>query len=183
MADEDSNDMGGGFKSEDKPSVNYLFLIFLLLNSLLMVGIIYMQYTTHKKITERPDIRDVIKAEMKTVLDEKEVEDTGEAVNEDGLLFPLEGFTANLAQGDGPRRYVRLQAVLKFSKNSNETEFKARTPQIRDTIISILNSKRPIDLLKIEGKEYLKEEIKAAINSFLIDGSIVDIYYVSFQIN
>ncbi len=97
--------------------------------------------------------------------------------------MPLEPFTANLAQGEGPRRYVRLEAVLKFSKSSKEEEFKAKQPQIRDAIISILNAKRPEDLLKQEGKEFLKEEIKAAVNSFLLDGNVEDIFYVGLQIN
>jgi flagellar FliL protein len=120
---------------------------------------------------------------MKSVMKDMEKENTGEAKQEDGILFPLDSFTANLAQGDGPRRYVRLNAVLKFSKDSNEEEFKVRKPQIRDTIISILNSKRPEDLLKVEGKNYLKEEIKAAINTFLVDGQVIDLYYVGFQIH
>ena len=108
----------------------------------------------------------------------------GEAAPEtQGILFPLDGFTANLAQGDGPRRFVRLEAVLKFSQDSNEEEFKAKKPQIRDRIISLLNSKKPEDLLKVEGKTYLKEEIKSAINSFLVDGKVLDVFYVGFQIN
>jgi flagellar FliL protein len=46
-----------------------------------------------------------------------------------------------------------------------------------------LNTKRPEDLLKKEGKLYLKEEIRTAINSFLIDGNVVDVFYIGFQIN
>ena len=76
-----------------------------------------------------------------------------------------------------------MNAVLKFSKKSKEEEFKARKPQIRDVIISTLNSKRPEDLLKVEGKSFLKEEIKNAINTFLVDGEVIDIYYVGFQVN
>ena len=135
----------------------------------------------------RPSIQDVVRAQMKEMQPETGGESgEGEGENKmetEGILFPLTAFTANLAQGDGPRRYVRLDAVLKFSKDSKEAEFKARQPQIRDVIISILNSKRPEDLLKLEGKEYLKEEIKTAINSFLIDGHVVDVYYVGFQVN
>ena len=47
----------------------------------------------------------------------------------------------------------------------------------------MLNAKKPEELLKREGKEYLKEEIKAAINNFMIDGHLEDIFYVGFQIN
>ena len=85
-----------------------------------------------------------------------------------------------MCKGDS-LRYIRLNTVLKFSKESNEQEFKARKPQIRDSIIGILNSKRPEDLLKIEGKKFLKEEFKAAINSFLVDGHVIDVFYVNFS--
>ena len=52
-----------------------------------------------------------------------------------------------------------------------------------DSIISILNAKKAEDLLNREGKDYLKHEIKSSINSFLSEGRLLDLYYVSFQIN
>lgn len=162
---------------------NPLLTILVLVNTIVISAVAFFQFQMHQKISSEPSIHDVVSAEMKKMEGEDAQEETGEAAEEDGILFPLEGFTANLAQGDGPRRFLRLTAVLKFSKDSNEEEFKARKPQIRDTIISLLNSKRPEDLLKIEGKNFLKEELKSAINSFLVDGNIVDIFYVGFQIN
>ncbi len=164
---------------------NPLVTLLLLLNLVVMGSVAFLQWKAFQKTALEPNIQDVIKAEMKSALDEanKAPSDGKDQPPSEGQLFPLEGFTANLAQGDGPRRFVRLNAVLKFSQDSKEAEFKARKPQIRDTIISILNAKRPEDLLKKEGKNYLKEEIKAAINSFLIDGKVDDIYYVGFQIN
>ena len=56
--------------------------------------------------------------------------------------------------------------VLKFDKNSKEAEFNSRKPQIRDSILSILNTKRPEELLKTEGKSFLKEEIKSLLIHF-----------------
>lgn len=73
--------------------------------------------------------------------------------------------------------------VLKFSKETKKEEIDARKPQISDTIISMLNSKKPEELLKKEGKEYLKEEVKTSINNFLVDGQVLDVFYVGFQIN
>lgn len=179
MADGDANfskpaDSGSG--------KNPLLTIVMILQLILMGGIAYFQYVAHQKLAATESVMDVVKSDMRSgAIDESS--ETGEAREEDGILFPLDNFTANLAQGDGPRRFVRLNAVLKFNKDSSEEEFKARKPQIRDTIISILNSKRAEDLLKVEGKNYLKEEIKAAINSFLVDGKVIDVFYVSFQIN
>jgi flagellar FliL protein len=161
---------------------NPLLTILVLLNTITVGVIGYFQFTLHQKQASEPSVKDVIAAEMKKVQGSTGTLE-GEAQADDGILFPLEDFTANLAQGDGPRRYLRLSAVLKFSKDSREEEFKARKPQIRDVIISTLNSKRPEDLLKVEGKNFLKEEIKAAVNAFLVDGHVSDVYYVSFQIN
>jgi flagellar FliL protein len=101
----------------------------------------------------------------------------------DGQMVTLDPFTVNLAQGDGPRRYLKLSTVIKFDKDFSKEELEARKPQIRDSIISIINSKRADDLLKREGKIYLKEEIKTAINSYLMSGKVLDVYYVGFHIN
>ena len=179
MADGDANDLGKS--SNPKGAKNPLLTIVMLLQLVLTGAVAYFQYTMHLKFSANQTVMDVIKGDMDKGIDESS--ETGEAKEEDGVLFPLSNFTANLAQGDGPRRFVRLNAVLKFNKESSEEEFKARKPQIRDTIISILNSKRAEDLLKSEGKSYLKEEVKAAINSFLVDGKVIDVFYVSFQIN
>ncbi len=157
-------------------------VILLVLNIIVMGAVAYLQFSSASRMASQASVRDVIKADMQ-VADGEAVEENKDTNKSIGLLLPLASFTANLAQGDGPRRFIRLNTVLRFSGDSNEGEFKTRKPQIRDSIISILNSKRPSDLLKKEGKEYLKEEIKASINSFLIDGRVVDVYYVSFQIN
>lgn len=174
-------------KKERSQQSNYLLMAVLLLNIVTMGAIGYFQYRMYQRERNRTSVHDVVRSamEQERVHDEGLMEDRMGEKNADsnGILLPLNGFTANLAQDDGPRRFIRLNAVLKFSLDSEEGEFRSRRPQIRDSIISILNSKRPSDLLKKEGKEYLKEEIKSAINSFLVDGKVMAVYYVGFQIN
>ncbi len=171
-------------KAAEATGKNPLITILLILNMAVMSTIAYLQYSFMQSEASKPSVKDIIKQEMKSGEElEAEQELAQSETRTDGKLLNLDGFTVNLAKSDGPRRFVRLTAVLKFNDESKEVEFTARKPQIRDTIISILNSKRPEDLLKKEGKTYLKEEIKAAINSFLIDGKLVDVYYVGFQIN
>ncbi|MCB9061173.1 MAG: flagellar basal body-associated FliL family protein [Halobacteriovoraceae bacterium] len=179
VKDEDFKEAGGG------GGKNPLLTIILLVNTVLMGVVAYMQFDAHNKKAKEPSVRDIIKAEMDAAESEKEDKDpdTGEAKEKEGIPYKLNSFTANLAQGDGPRRYIRLTLVLKFSVDSEKKEYEARRSQIRDTIIGLLNSKRPEDLLRIEGKAYLKEEIKASINSFLIDGHVIDVFYTNFQIN
>ncbi len=162
---------------------NPLVAVLLVLNLVAMGTIAFFQYRFMQMEAARPDLTQLLKEKDAPANSDAEGEQkTVETVKKENLL-PLELFTVNLAQGDGPRRYVRMEAVLKMSEEAKPAEFEARKPQIRDTIISILNTKRPDDLLKKEGKQYLKEEMKAAINAFLVDGKIEDIYYIGFQIN
>lgn len=185
MAQEDQKE-GGTQPAKDASASgqkNPLVTILLLVNMIALSTVAFMQYKFMDMESKRPDLTELLKEGQKP----KNPDMADEMVPTEDLkkesLVDLETFTVNLAQGDGPRRYVRLQAVLKMSDNSDSTEVEARKPQIRDTVISILNSKRPEDLLKRDGKLYLKEQIKSSINSYLIDGKVIDIFYVGFQIN
>lgn len=167
------------------PSKNPLLTLLMVVNIVAMGTVAYFQWRFMDMEAKRPDLTQLLKekdAPVSASDDATDEQKTTEVVKKENLL-PLDSFTVNLAQGEGPRRYVRLDAVLKMSEDAKAPEFEARKPQIRDTIISILNTKRADDLLKKEGKSYLKEEIKASINSFLVDGRVEDIYYISFQIN
>ena len=166
-------------REKNYPRSQFFTSILLIFNTVAVLGVAYFQLMMYQKQRqEAPSIQEIVASGAQ--------ENEGLLGNDrkiEGILFALDRFTANLAQGDGPRRFVRLNLVLKFSKDSKEEEFKARKPQIRDTVINILNSKRPEDLLKVEGKNYLKEEIKSTINSFLLDGHVMDVFYIGFQIN
>jgi flagellar FliL protein len=162
---------------------NPFVALLLVLNLVAMGTIAFFQYKFMEMEAKRPDLATLLK-ESQAGADAEiaEEEQPKEEISKESL-FELETFTVNLAQGDGPRRYVRLNTVLKLSEDTEFSEVEARKPQIRDTIINILNSKRPEDLLRREGKFNLKQEIKSAINSFLIDGKVTDVFYVGFQIN
>jgi flagellar protein FliL len=160
-------------------SKNPLLMLLMVVNIVAMSVVAFFQWRFMELEAKRPDLTQLLKERDLGAVDEQK---SAEVIKKENLL-PLDSFTVNLAQGDGPRRFVRLDAVLKMSDDAKAPEFEARKPQIRDTIISILNTKRADDLLKKEGKGFLKEEIKASINSFLVDGRVEDIYYISFQIN
>jgi flagellar FliL protein len=180
VADEENNEVKqeAASTSEKKPFT----MVLLLLNTIALGTVAFFQFRFMQMEQQKPDLTELLKQS-----EDMSAEAEAEAKVVDALqkekLITLEGFTVNLAQGDGPRRFVRLNAVLKLDDSTNDKEIEARKPQIRDTIISILNTKRPEDLLKKEGKLYLKEEIRTAINSFLIDGNVVDVFYIGFQIN
>lgn len=188
--------------SEAAPSgKNPLLVILVIVNTMAVGAIGFFQFQNHKKLNSVTTAADIMKQDLETNgehgaagQEEKAGGEHGgghgaeakaqvEGVKVDGLIYPLDPFTANLAQGDGPRRFIRISLVLKFNKEAKKEEIDARKPQISDTIISMLNAKKPEELLKKEGKENLKEEVKLSINNFLVDGQITDVYYVGFQIN
>lgn len=185
---------------------NPLLVVLVLVNTIAVAAIGFFQFQNHKKLTSVTTAADVMQQQLAGEGHGGGAEGEGGGggehgapaaggehggaaagaaaeVKTDGLLYPIDPFTANLAQGDGPKRYIRISLVLKFTKETKKEEVDARKPQISDAIISMLNSKKPEELLKREGKDYLREEIKTAINNFLIDGHLEDIFYVGFQIN
>ena len=163
---------------------NPLLTVLVLLNTIMMGAIAYFQYQSFQRLSVQESVSDIARAtNANNQVPNEDDFLPGEARQVEGFTVPLEPFTANLAQGDGPRRFVRLNLVLNFAKDSKQDEINARQPQIRDTVIRVLNSKRAEDLLLSEGKEFLKQELRTAINTFMTNGSVLDIYYVSFQIN
>lgn len=179
MAEEISATDAENSKSAVGSNKNYLVTILLLINAVVLGTVGYLQYMSSKKQQGTQTINQLVQKDM---MGEAEGTATDPNLNEEGTLLQLNPFTANLAQGDGPRRYVRTTLVLKFDKNAKEVEFNSRKPQIRDIILGLLNTKRPEQLLKTEGKSFLKEEIKSHINTILVDGKVLDIFYISFQI-
>ena len=94
-------------------------------------------------------------------------------------FFNVGEFTANL-NSIGNSRYVKVNINFELDTEMKEDEMKKRSAQIRDRVITILNSKRPEDLQKEEGRGFLKEEIKTAINEFLQSGKVLGVYFSTF---
>ena len=105
-----------------------------------------------------------------------------EAPPSDAHFFNVGDFTANLA-GPASTHYVKVTVNFEMSKDWDEDEAKARKPQFRDKVISLLNSKQPADLQSTEGRNYLKEEIKTVSNTFLRKGKVEGVYFSAFVVN
>src|SRR5690606_27103611 len=101
----------GGKESGKNPLVSLLLLI----NVVALGAVAYLQYSFLQKEALKPDLSQLIKDDM-TPKAEDEL-GQGKEINVN-TLYRLKGFTVNLAQGDGPRRYARLDVVLKMSEDS-----------------------------------------------------------------
>lgn len=107
--------------------------------------------------------------------DEEELADGEESV---GAFFPFENFVVNLSGG----RYVRAQVQAEFVSKDVPKRFYARLVPIRDSIIGMLTSRAPDDLLSEKGKEALKNDIKDMINDLLKKEEVKKVYFTQFFI-
>jgi len=98
-----------------------------------------------------------------------------------GPIFPLDTFIVNLADKDG-NRYLRITMDLELNDSSMENELKKRLPQIRDSILMILPTKRFEDISPAAGKTALRDEIREKLNSFLALGQVTNIYFKEFVV-
>jgi flagellar basal body-associated protein FliL len=99
-------------------------------------------------------------------------------------VVSLDQFTVNLSTSPGtPARFARVIIAIELPSEETATELTQKTPQVRNAVIDLFNSKRPTDLQTGEGRNFLKEEIKNALNSFLITGKVKGVFFSNFQVS
>lgn len=104
-------------------------------------------------------------------------------VGEEVKMINLDQFTVNLSTpGSANPKFVRVSISVEVPNEDVEKEVTLKNPQVRNTIIDLFNSKRPSDLATVDGRDYLKDEIKNALNSFIISGKIKGVYFTSFAL-
>jgi flagellar FliL protein len=100
-----------------------------------------------------------------------------------GKMIPLEQFTVNLSTpGAVTPKFIRVNVALEVADEAAEQEVNGKMPQVRNTIIDLFNSKRPGDMATAEGRDYLKEEIRNAINGFMSTGKIKGVFFTNFAL-
>jgi flagellar FliL protein len=192
---------GGGSK---------LVLILTLVNTLVTVGIIAILLISFKQQKSAPNVADIkTQGDAKGHGEEKSEghgEGHGEAKGagghgeggghggehgkpearkpvEFGKMVTLEQFTVNLSTpGTSASKFVRVNVSLEVANDDTESEVNAKIPQIRNVIIDLFNSKRVSDLATAEGRDYLREEIKNALNGFLVHGKVKGVFFTNFML-
>jgi len=96
----------------------------------------------------------------------------------------LDKFTVNLSTvGSVAPKYVIVDVSIEVATEDTETEVLQKMPQVRNTIIDLFNSKRSADMATVEGRNYLKDEIKNALNSFLVTGKVDGVFFTNFAVS
>ena len=90
----------------------------------------------------------------------------------------LDTFTVNLSDGNF-RRYVRATMTLEYDNRNLAKELEIKKHRIRDSIISLLMSKRVADMAD---QKLIRQDLEKTINSHLTTGKINGIYFEEFII-
>ena len=98
-----------------------------------------------------------------------------------GPIYTLDTFIVNLADKGG-KRYLRVTIDLELQNSEMQAEIVKRLPQVRDSILMILPSKRFDDISSMDGKVALRDEILNTLNGFLTQGKIAKIYFKEFVV-
>lgn len=89
----------------------------------------------------------------------------------------------NLAPGPGLSvRYARLGVEVEGDRRETIAELERRLPQVRDTIIGILHTKRYEDVATDEGVSALRKQLTEALQRLVSKGRVVNVYFTDFVV-
>jgi len=96
-------------------------------------------------------------------------------------LKPLDPFIVNLSDAQG-QRYLKAVVQLETDNPAAEAEINTKLPQVRDEILMILSNKTFDDVASVAGKRMLKREIAQAVNRYLVEGRVTNVYFTEFVV-
>ena len=98
-----------------------------------------------------------------------------------GPVFSLDSFIVNLSD-QGGKRYLRVTMGLELGDPKSAEELTKRLPQIRDSILMTLPSRKVDELQTTEGKNSIRTEIVTNLNQLLGKEIVKKIYFTEFVI-
>ncbi|MEI6262102.1 MAG: flagellar basal body-associated FliL family protein [Deltaproteobacteria bacterium] len=121
-----------------------------------------------------------------STLDKPQGEESGrssEKISHGGMgpVFALDSFIVNLSD-QGGKRYLRVTMGLELGDPKLAEELTKRLPQIRDSILMTLPSRKVDELQTAEGKGALRSEIVSNLNELLGKETVKKIYITEFVI-
>jgi flagellar FliL protein len=118
-------------------------------------------------------------------------QDEKKLAKEPGITYTMpEPFVVNLADGGGTPHFAKVGVALRFSKLSEGEVVKGEgdkpdtveeAAELRDIVISTLQSKTSAQLSTADGRDLVKKGIVERVNKHT-DYKIVDVYYTEFAV-
>lgn len=174
---------GGSPSSGGKPLLLYILVV---VNMLVVAGVGVMLFISRKHETEHAKVIDkAIEPDQGHDAHGGGHGEGGKSAEEEefiGKTIPMETFLVNLS-GNRGNKVLKVNMELEVEGDRIADEVDKRKPQIRDIIIILLSSKTYAQLSSPEGKEFLRDEIRDTINSFLTKGKIKRVHFTEFIFN
>ena len=98
-----------------------------------------------------------------------------------GHIYSMEPFLVNLADPD-QGRYLKVKIVIESTEKKPDEEYQQRLPELRDSVLTVLSTKRYQDIFDSEGKKKLKEEIISKLNQLVSHFRVKTIYFTEFVV-
>ena len=99
------------------------------------------------------------------------------------IIHPLQSFIVNLSDKKGMgKRYLKVKIEVEVENEKNRLKVENNTPQIRDTVLLLLSSKRINEINTMEGKLDLKQALLSRMNRITGEGIIKRIYFSEFVV-
>lgn len=102
------------------------------------------------------------------------------------VFVVLDSFTVNLQPDDGVDQYLQLAFSLQVADQSTVDQIKLYMPQVRSRLLLLLSSKKASELLTVDGKKKLSEDIIAQVKQpFTPQGKpqdVTGVFFTSFVI-
>jgi len=157
-----------------------LLLILLLLALLTAVGAGGYAFMSVKGLTaEVGDVKEVVAKSAAGV--EKALPELAAGSRHVGTIHPLGNFVVNLLD-PGNVRYVNCRIEVEVEDSATVKEITTRDALFKDAVISLLGNQTYEDLLGIEGKAQLREELMVRFNRMLPSGQIARVYITEFVV-
>jgi flagellar basal body-associated protein FliL len=170
-------------EEEKELSISPLILLLIVSNTFLVGYLLYQQ----RKLSSLTDSIITKKNEHQMVEQQKGQNSIELTPKKDFIIetFPMKSITANLSRPNGPQRFITIEMVfmIETPQSKPAEEITNKMTNFRDEIINILNTLSPQDVLKLEGREVLKNKLKMHMNQNLIDDKVKRILFVQFKVS
>lgn len=133
-----------------------------------------------KKVNPPLEVEEeVVEEEVEEEVVEEEEAEEEIPIEKVGPMYSMDTFIVNLAD-EGEKRYLRVTLGLELKDEAVIKKIEQRTPQMRDSVLMILPTKKIKDIKSTEGKMALRDEIFTSLDALLQEGDIINIYFTEF---
>ena len=99
--------------------------------------------------------------------------------NDEPIIYTFDPLTVNIVDHEEDR-VLQLQVNLEMMDEKSYEEVVTKQAVVRDAVVKILAKKKYQDLVSVQGKLFLKDDISIAVNEHLSRGLIKGVYFTSF---